>query len=55
LLDPAVVFPILAGGFFALAGWRIAHTRQLRGAAATWLILALCFGGVGIGLHLFRG
>lgn len=53
-VDPGLIFPILAGGFLALAGWQVARTRQLRGAAATWLIVASCFGGVALALYLVR-
>lgn len=52
--DPVVIFPILASGFLALAGWRVARTRQLRGAAVTWLILSLGFGGVALALCIVR-
>jgi len=55
LSDPANTFPILAAGFGILAAWRYARTRQWRGAAATWLLLALCFGGVAVWLQLVRG
>jgi hypothetical protein len=55
LSDPANTFPVLAVGFGILAGWRYARTRQWRGTAATWLLLALCFGGVALWLHLVRG
>ncbi|MBK6788080.1 MAG: hypothetical protein KBF65_02015 [Rubrivivax sp.] len=53
--DPANTFPVLAAGFGMLAAWRYMRTRQWRGAAATWLLLALCFGGVAVWLRLVRG
>jgi hypothetical protein len=55
LTDPANTFPVLAAGFGILAALSYARTRQWRGAAATWLLLALCFGGVAVWLHLVRG
>ncbi len=55
LSDPANTFPVLAAGFGMLAAWRYMRTRQWRGAAATWLLLALCFGGVAVWLRLVRG
>jgi hypothetical protein len=55
LTDPANTFPVLAAGFGILAALSYARTRQWRGAVATWLLLALCFGGVALWLHLVRG
>jgi hypothetical protein len=55
LTDPANTFPVLAAGFGIRAAWLYARTRQWRGAAATWLLLALCFGGIALWLHLVRG
>ena len=53
--DPVNTFPVLATAFGMLAAWRYARNRQWRGMAATWLLLALCFGGVALWLRLVRG
>jgi hypothetical protein len=50
-MDPRWLFPLLALGFLAAALWRYARTRQWRGAAFTWLLMALIFGAVAAWLH----
>jgi hypothetical protein len=53
-VDPAVLFPWLAALFAVLGGWRWARTRQFRGAAQTWLLMAVIFAAVSVWLHTMR-
>lgn len=53
-MDPAVLFPWLAALFAVLGGWRWARTRQFRGAAQTWLLMAVIFAAVSVWLHTMR-
>jgi len=50
-VDPRALFPALAVVFavLALLGWR--RQRRWRGAAGTWLTLALIFGAVALWLR----
>jgi hypothetical protein len=52
-MDPAWLFPWLAGAFGIAALVRWQRTGSLR-AARAWLILGLLFGAVSIWLHLMR-
>jgi hypothetical protein len=53
-MDPATLFPWLALLFAGLGLWRWASARSLRGAASTWLLLALIFAAVAAWLRFMR-
>ncbi|MDE2372336.1 MAG: hypothetical protein KGN16_25450 [Burkholderiales bacterium] len=50
-MNPHALFPWLALLFVVLALVQRARIGRWRGAAATWLILALIFGAVALGLR----
>lgn len=53
-MDPSRLFPWLALAFAALALWDGWRRRHWRGAARTWLLLALAFALVWVWLHVMR-
>lgn len=50
-MDPRWLFPLLAAGFGLAALLRWLRTRELRGAAGTWALMALIFAAVSIWLR----
>lgn len=50
-MDPPSLFPWLALAFFALGLAQWMRTRRWRGAAGTWLTLAVIFGAVTLWLR----
>lgn len=50
-MDPRWLFPLLAAGFTLAAVWRYLRTRQWRGAAQTWALMAVIFGAVSLWLR----
>lgn len=50
-MTPAWLFPLLALAFAAAALLKRWRSGAWRGAASTWLLMALIFGGVGIWLN----
>lgn len=53
-MDPAVLFPWLAALFAALGTWKWWRTRQFRGAAQTWWLMAVIFAAVSLWLRFMR-
>lgn len=49
--SPLQLFPLLAGLFALLAGYELLRRDGRRARARTWLLLALIFGAVSVGLH----
>lgn len=50
-MNPAWLFPLLALAFAAAALLKRRRSGAWRGAAATWMLMALLFGGVGLWLN----
>ncbi|MFT7774189.1 hypothetical protein [Roseateles sp.] len=50
-MNPAWLFPLLALAFAAAALLKRWHSGAWRGAASTWLLMALIFGGIGLWLN----
>jgi hypothetical protein len=53
-MDPLRLFPWLALLFAVLGAWSGVRTRHWRGAARTWLLLAVIFAAVSVWLRAMR-
>lgn len=50
-MNPQTLFPWIAGALAAAGLWRWWRSGQFRGAASTWLFMALIFAAVSIWLR----